>query len=83
MKLYPHAVVDNFYENPDAIRKFALAQKFTYCKDIKDIDYVFPGCRTQDLFKINPILFENIIKKLVSVYHNSEHDYMRWQITTS
>ncbi len=83
MKLYPHAIVDNFYENPDAIRKFALAQKYTYCKEIKDIQYVFPGCRTKDLFKINPVLFENIVKKLVSVYHNAENDYMGWTVTTS
>ena len=83
MKLYPVTMVEDFYENPDAIRKFALAQKYTYCKDIKNIEYVFPGCRTQDLFKINPVLFANICKKLISVFHNAEHDYMGWQITTS
>ena len=83
MKHYPVAIVENFYENPDAIRKFALAQKYTYCKDIPNIQYVFPGCRTQDLFKLNPVLFGNICKRLISVYHNPEHDFMGWQISSS
>jgi Family of unknown function (DUF6445) len=83
MNLYPVTIVENFYENPDAIRKFALAQKYTFCHEIADIDYTFPGCRTKDLSYLDTLLFEKICKKLVSVFHNSEHDYMRWAITTS
>jgi Family of unknown function (DUF6445) len=83
MNLYPVTIVENFYENPDAIRKFALAQKYTFCHEIADIAYTFPGCRTKDLSYLDTLLFEKICKKLVSVFHNSEHDYMRWAITTS
>lgn len=83
MKFYPHAIVNDFYENPDAIRKFALAQKYQFCHERPDFPYVYPGCRTQDLFKINPVLFSNICKKLISVYHNAEHDYMGWSISSS
>jgi Family of unknown function (DUF6445) len=83
MNLYPVTVVENFYENPDAIRKFALAQKYTFCHEIADIDYTFPGCRTKDLSYLDTLLFEKICKKLVSVFHNAEHDTMRWLITTS
>ena len=49
MNFYPVTVVDNFYENPDEIRRFALAQPFEYCHEIKNISYTFPGCRTKDL----------------------------------
>jgi hypothetical protein len=83
MNLYPVTVIENFYENPDAIRKFALTQEFTYCKDIPNIEYVYPGCRTQDLSLLNKELFDKICTKLVSVFHNAEHDVMRWLITTS
>jgi Family of unknown function (DUF6445) len=83
MNLYPVTVIENFYENPDAIRKFALKQKYTFCHEIDNVEYVYPGCRTKDLSYLDTLLFEKICKKLVSVFHNSEHDYMRWQITTS
>jgi hypothetical protein len=83
MNLYPVTVVNDFYDDPDSIRQFALAQKYTYCHELKDIDYVFPGSRTKDLFELNPALYERICKKLVSVFHIPEHDMMRWAITTS
>jgi Family of unknown function (DUF6445) len=83
MNLYPVTVIENFYQNPDAIRKFALAQKFTYCKEVPNIEYVYPGARTKDLSLLNKDLFDKICTKLVSVFHNAEHDTMRWLITTS
>jgi hypothetical protein len=60
MNLYPVTVVENFYENPDAIRQFAQAQKFTFCSDVEKIDYVYPGCRTQDLSNLDKALFDKI-----------------------
>ena len=83
MNLYPVAIIENFYENPDAIRKFALAQQYTFCKQVPNIEYVYPGCRTKDLSYLDTLLFEKICKKLVTVFHNAEHDQMRWLITTS
>jgi hypothetical protein len=83
MNLYPVTIIENFYENPDAIRKFALAQEYTFCGDQKDIKYGWPGSRTKDLFALDKKLFEQVCKKLVSVFHNTEHDHMRWVITTS
>ena len=83
MNLYPVTIIENFYENPGAIRKFALAQQYTYCKEMPNIEYVYPGCRTKDLSHLDTLLFEKICKKLVSVFHNAEHDQMRWLITTS
>jgi hypothetical protein len=83
MNLYPVAVIENFYENPDAIRKFALLQKFTFCHEVANIDYVYPGCRTKDLSILDKALFDKICTKLVSVFHNAENDHMRWAISTS
>lgn len=83
MNLYPITVIDNFYENPDAIRKFALAQEYTFCHEIADISYVFPGSRTKELRLLDAALYEKICKKLISIFHNPQHDYMRWIISTS
>lgn len=83
MNLYPVTIVENFYENPDAIRTFALNQKYQYRHQMKDAKYVFPGSRSKDLSVINKPLFDNVSKKIISLFHNAEHDYMGWAIGTS
>lgn len=83
MNLYPITIIDNFYENPDAIRKFALAQEYKRCGDEPNPAYGWPGSRTKDLFSLDKVLFEKVCKKLISVFHNTEHDYMRWAIASS
>ncbi len=83
MNLYPVTIIENFYENPGAIRKFALAQEYKFCHEQAEISYVYPGCRTQDLSNLDKVLYDKICTKLVSVFHNAEHDMMRWLITTS
>ena len=83
MNLYPVTIIENFYENPDAIRKFAMAQEYTFCHEIVNVDYVYPGCRTGDLSNLDKELYDKICTKLVSVFHNEENDHMRWLISTS
>lgn len=83
MNLYPVTVINDFYDNPDAIRKFALAQKYKFRHEEGDIGYVYPGCRTKDLFELDKNLQEKIFKKFVSIFHISEHDRMQWAISSS
>ena len=83
MNLYPITVINDFYDNPDEIRKYALAQKYTYCHEMQDITYVFPGSRTKELKDLSYSLYEKVCKRLISVFHIPEHDVMRWQIRTS
>lgn len=83
MNLYPVAIIENFYEDPDAIREFALKQEYTFCHERENVEYVYPGCRTKDLFDLDSTLQAKICKKLVSVFHNSEYDIMRWAISTN
>ncbi|WP_137719884.1 DUF6445 family protein [Methylobacillus flagellatus] len=83
MNYYPVTVVENFYEDPDAIRKFALAQDYKFCHEIPNINYVFPGSRTKELLDLDRKLFEKVSAKLISLFHNPELDHMRWLISTS
>lgn len=84
MNLYPTVtIIENFYEKPDEIRAFALKQKFTYCHELKNINYVYPGCRTKELFELDKSMYEKVCKKLVSIFHNTQQDHMRWAISTS
>lgn len=75
--------MDNFYDNPKAVRKFALEQQYKFCTDLPEDSHVFPGSRTEDLRLLNPALYEKVCTKLISVFHNAGYDYMRWNITTS
>lgn len=83
MNLYPVTIVEDFYENPDEIRRFALAQQYNFCHERKNLEYVYPGSRTKDLFDLDKNLHEKICKRLISVFHNTEHDHMRWAISTN
>ncbi|MDI1360814.1 DUF6445 family protein [Methylotenera sp.] len=82
MNFYPHTIVENFYENPDAIRKFALAQEYKFCHEQNEISHVYPGCRTRELCDLNKALYDKICSKLISVFHIPNHDRMRWEIRT-
>jgi hypothetical protein len=68
MNLYPVTVVDNFYDNPDAMRKFALAQKYKFRHEETGIDYVYPGCRTKDIYELDSALQAKVLKKIISVF---------------
>ena len=83
MNLYPVTVVENFLENPDAIRTFALNQKYQYRHQLKDAKYVFPGSRTKEISLINKPYYESVSKKIISLFHNEENDKMRWLISTN
>lgn len=63
--LYPYLptmVIDNFYENPDLIRDWALSQEF-----FKGDRGSWPGLRTELLHTLNPQLFDLTLKKLLFV----------------
>ena len=84
MNLYPVTVISDFYEKPDEIRQYALRQKYIYRHELdKNLEYVYPGCRSKELRDLSFSLYENICKKLISVFHIPEHDLMQWQINTS
>jgi hypothetical protein len=83
MNLYPVTIINDFYDNPDTIRQFALAQKYTFRHEEEGLDYVYPGCRTQDLHALDASLQAMVLEKMVSVFHIQEHDVMRWAISSS
>lgn len=82
MNLYPVTIVNDFYQNPDEIRQYALAQEYRSCEAPQD-KYGWPGSRTKDLSELDQNLYQKICLKIVSIFHNSEHDVMRWNILTS
>ena len=59
---FPTIIVDNFYEDPDLIREFALDQEF-----YKGNRGSWPGLRTSLLHELDPNLFQFASRKLLHV----------------
>lgn len=63
-------MIDNFFEDPMDVRKFALLQQFD-----TDKDFSWPGKRTESLFALNKNLFDYVIKKTLRVFYNEQEPY--------
>lgn len=63
--IIPTTVVDNFFDNPDAVREFALAQEFT-----ADPEHRWPGKRSRFLHEINPELFSHVHNKFFNLFYS-------------
>jgi hypothetical protein len=69
MNIIPVTVLDNFFDNPDEIREFALKQEFTPSPDGK-----WPGTRTNHLYQLDQNLFNLACKKLFALFFESQDD---------
>lgn len=72
MNFIPLTVVDNFFDDPDLIREFALQQEFFPSPGN------YPGQRTNTLDKINPELLNTLTKKVFSLFYNFNHESITW-----
>lgn len=59
----PVTILDDFFDNPDAIRDFALAQEYF------DTDGRWPGKRTKLLNEIDPDLFHHFCGKVIRLFY--------------
>ena len=64
---FPTTIVDGFFDNPNAIREFALKQKY-----FTDASGRWPGERTELLSDISPNIFHNICLKILSLFLTSD-----------
>ena len=62
MSLIPTSCVDDFYEDPDSIREYALSL------DYKKEKGNYPGMRTKDLFYINKDFSQWSINRVLSLF---------------
>jgi len=85
MKHYPVIVVDNFYQNPNDVRDFALKQEYKSFYELEPTpkEYTFPGSRTEDLAKINPSLYASFFEKASSLYHNFRYDEVKFKLSSN
>ena len=76
MRRFPTLCIDDFYKNPDEVRKFALQQDF--CNTSQD----WPGKRTKLLDEIDPYFFKMFCEKLFSIYYDFSSP-VEWTILTT
>lgn len=69
--------VDNFYDDPDEVRKFALEQTFDNTNDYS------PGIRTRALNEINEVFFNSFCDRLFSLYFDFEYSETNWFVYTN
>ena len=77
MKKFPVTIVDNFYENPELVRDFALSQKF-YPSNGR-----YPGKRTELISDLNRDFFHNFCNKLFSLFYNLNEAQFEWNVETT
>jgi hypothetical protein len=71
---YPVQVVDNFYDAPDKIRKYALQQNFY--KRIGN----YPGIRCDRLSDLNPTFFKFCVGKIISLYFTDSNIKIEYDV---
>ncbi len=78
---FPVICIDNFYNNPDEIRDYAMKQDFL------ESPGNYPGKRTKFLHEIDKDLYEEFSNKIKSIFYiqyqtNYIFNSVFWQVTT-
>ena len=75
---FPVTCMDNFYQNPDEIREYALS--LDYYRGNLDR---YPGVRSEPIHRLNPDLFDLSCKKLFSIFFDLKVGNFDWQVVTN
>lgn len=65
--------VDNFFDNPDLIREFALSLEMNPSQDGS-----WPGLRSKSLHEINNEFHQSILLKILSIYYDLKYADISW-----
>lgn len=63
---YPTTFVDNVFENPDAVREYALQQEY----NTDNIHTDYPGVRSRPIAELNSRLDKQIISTILNQYYD-------------
>ena len=76
---FPITIIDNFYENPDKVVRYANTLNYK-----KSLHGSFPGGRTDALHNINKNLFNLLCAKLFGIFYNLKvEDKMYWDVVSN
>lgn len=72
---FPVTIIDNFYENPDLVRDFALSLEY-----FPSIDGSWPGSRTKDLKQIDFQFYKTFTNKVFNLFFDFDQDIPTWRV---
>ena len=75
MLFFPTTVVDNFFDNPDVVRDYALQQTYETNRP-----GVINGLRSKPLTQINPKLQEEVREKVLTLFYDMDRDHLETDI---
>ncbi len=67
-RIIPASVIDNFFDDPDAVRQFALSQEFDSPRGS------YPGYRSEQIADINPRLYNSLNSRVLSLFFDQYKD---------
>lgn len=75
---FPTICVDNFFDDPDAVRNLALSLEYKSTSNIP-----WPGKRSRPINQISPVYFDQFCKKLMSLSFNLKKEQdLSWRVET-
>lgn len=75
MQLIPITILDNFFDDPDKIRNWALSLEYS-----KDPEGKWPGVRTKSLHEINTNFFDTVCCKFFSLFFDLNQEKMNFSL---
>jgi len=79
--VFPVTCMDNFYQNPDEIREYALSLDYYGVSASQNRSY--PGVRSDSIYTLNPDLFNFSCKKLFSMFFDLGVGDFSWIVSTN
>jgi len=77
MKNFPTLCIDNFLENPDAVRDFALSLDYTASENGS-----YAGVRSTAVHHLNLAMLTTVSKRLLSCFYDLRATPVTWEITS-
>ena len=78
MKRFPVTVLDNFYENPDLVRQFALSLDYN-----TDPEGRWPGKRSLPLHEVNQSFFGTFCDKIFNLFYELKYGSLSYNVCTN
>lgn len=77
--IIPTTILDNFFDNPDGVRQWAIQQPFYPSPDGR-----WPGMRTDYISETNKLLSDLVVRKALSLFFDFKNDeQISWDATVN
>lgn len=77
MQTIPVTVLDNFFDEPDKVRTWALQQEY-----FPDPDGRWPGLRSKQIYELDEPFFQNTCRKFFSQFYDvQENKEIQWVVS--